>query len=741
MKKSNFNGTVNLMALSTKVSYKQYQCQQKHSVIASNTAYIRSIKNIIELFQLKVIDHQMKHRHTYSHHYPSVSGMQLLLRYQYCIIASVNSGGMRHNTNSFTINFQIEFDIVSESQLVKMSKRKRETPIIEKKHHKRRKLIINTQTVGNAVEYNVIGKLIPSALKAQSFLASGVVVAPYDVDLVLTNSARGLHRKHRMQIVDVSREYYFVSERVRSRYIDVYHNLNIKGSIQTQIKGPFAALEKPRKLLERKFRIDTGKFWIERVMHVDNGRAKYCVTRMHPSIMNVDDASDCYVEDDNDDSDDYDSDQSYVDSDDSSDFRRKNDLSCVFWDDRTRTVGSHSLLNTLTSVKSLKDFSNSMLNQIVQFASEQCYGFGCNLEMHDFLIHGKSLRTTICSVPLIKEFPETLVNLLIGFVYGQCDDCQHITDDFKLKQSGRDEEWTQIGTNFVCSKCVLGGEIAMEGALCGDCNREDVDTFYDDQAWCHQCEDTHVCKECFQAHWKKCVALGLDHNGTSGQGRCCECMGIEDDHITKFASRSNQITEIGDNVLSSENCGILYYQTAFYTKDQMDNALQFSEANPEKKSVALFGDNFRDKSRSNTVSGQGRNDWGGSCTQIMGHYDRNVAYGITTTMDLINSETNECEKVEMPLWHQYKTQMKQEFAPLRKILKKGGHVIVPARRVVKAAYEGVDSEPVCLKHNLGTGYANLPVSHQEMIQREIDYLERIASETVQTSWMKYCSCK
>ena len=38
-------------------------------------------------------------------------------------------------------------------------------------------------------------------------------------------------------------------------------------------------------------------------------------------------------------------------------------------------------------------------------------------------------------------------------------------------------------------------------------------------------------------------------------------------------------------------------------------------------------------------------------------------------------------------------------------------------------------QPFRLKHNLGTGYANLPVSDQETIQREIDYLERISAET------------
>ena len=284
-------------------------------------------------------------------------------------------------------------------------------------------------------------------------------------------------------------------------------------------------------------------------------------------------------------------------------------------------------------------------------------------------------------------------------------------------------EWTQIGTDYVCSKCVRGGEMGIKGALCGDCNREDVDTFYGDDVWCHQCEAVQVCAECHKAHWRKCIALELDPNGTSGQGRCCACIDMDDDHITKYASRSNHIIQMGDNVFSTENCGILYYQTAFYTKKQMDNLLRFSEANSERKSVALFGDNERDKNRPDTVSGHNRSDWNGSCTQVMGHYDRNVAYGITTTREIVNWHTNESETRGMIACN-----VKQEFAPLRKILKKGGCVIVPARRAVSPEYEGVDGQPIRLKHNLGTGYANLPVSDQETIQREIDYLERIASE-------------
>ena len=309
--------------------------------------------------------------------------------------------------------------------IIKMSKRKLATPSIQQKPRKRCKLIIKTQAGRYDYGPSISGKLIPSALRAEPFLANGAVVAPYDVELHRRNQARGLLRRHRMQIVEVAAEFYFVSERIR----DGPHNSRYgTGSfsevvgVQTQIKGPFHVLRSARKVLEQKFRADTGKHWKNRekaTVTDNNGLAKYWVTRLHAKRMNVTDESDGDFEDN---SEDYDSDQSYVDSDDINDFRMKNDFSCVFWDNRTRTIGSHSMLNTLASVKSLEDFSDSMLSLIIQFASEQCYGFGCNLEMHDFLIHGQSLRTTISSLPLMKEFPETLVSLLIKFVSEQCDD-------------------------------------------------------------------------------------------------------------------------------------------------------------------------------------------------------------------------------------------------------------------------------------------------------------------------------
>ena len=243
---------------------------------------------------------------------------------------------------------------------------------------------------------------------------------------------------------------------------------------------------------------------------------------------------------------------------------QKNDRSCVFWEDRVRNVCSHSMFDTVSSIKSMKDFSNSMLSLVVQYASEHCYQ--CNESMHDFSVHDTSLLETLSSVSAMKNLPSPLLSLIAEFASEECEDCGHIISDFEIAKKKRNIEWTQIGTDFVCSECCENneqdrGDWWVETCLCVDCNREDLDSFHDDELLCQRCETEHACRECYDANAEKSLTIHppwfdviCEMSILDLGGSCSSCVDIDDAHITRYATRSNRIIKVGNTDYANTKC-------------------------------------------------------------------------------------------------------------------------------------------------------------------------------------------
>lgn len=161
----------------------------------------------------------------------------------------------------------------------------------------------------------------------------------------------------------------------------------------------------------------------------------------------------------------------------------------------------------------------------------------------------------------------------------------------------------------------------------------------------------------------------------------------------------------GDNYyITAAPSGILYYQTVWYTKEQMKNLEKLHKESGDKFAYVLFGDNEEDKKRDDKKQ---RKHWGNQAG-ITGKYDRAFAFGITTTW-IVES------KPEIAV---FKELMDMQFKEMAKKLGEGYDVVVPAPKVEK---NGV-------KHELGTGIANLPPEWLLYIQEKLDGLKDQAKE-------------
>lgn len=92
------------------------------------------------------------------------------------------------------------------------------------------------------------GKVIPaSGLK-------GKVVAPYDIDLNISDAAKNMNKFYRMQVVQGASEN-------QCWFVQQWGRIGTTG--QLQVKGP-TKLASAQKLMEQKFRQKTGKAWADR---------------------------------------------------------------------------------------------------------------------------------------------------------------------------------------------------------------------------------------------------------------------------------------------------------------------------------------------------------------------------------------------------------------------------------------------------------------------------------------------
>lgn len=172
--------------------------------------------------------------------------------------------------------------------------------------------------------------------------------------------------------------------------------------------------------------------------------------------------------------------------------------------------------------------------------------------------------------------------------------------------------------------------------------------------------------------------------------------------------------------ISKSPDGTLYYQTAFYTEDQMKNLHDLWKGpSDQTKAYALFGDNNVDRARKD---GTKRKGWGNQAG-VIGQYDcaptNGFGYGITTTWkDKRTFKQIECtEVIECEDFQQL---MDEDFEELAELLRAGHDIIVPAPKVEKND----------IKHNLGTGIAKLPPEWVRYIQQKLDDLGKQAKKVI-----------
>ena len=94
---------------------------------------------------------------------------------------------------------------------------------------------------------------MPSAVAKNSTLATGDVLAPYDIDMSITDATKNMDKIYRMQVVEAADKFYFAMQWGRN---------GTKG--QTQVKGPFRTEKDAAELMEKKFSDKTGNPWVER---------------------------------------------------------------------------------------------------------------------------------------------------------------------------------------------------------------------------------------------------------------------------------------------------------------------------------------------------------------------------------------------------------------------------------------------------------------------------------------------
>ena len=135
-----------------------------------------------------------------------------------------------------------------------------------------------------------------------------------------------------------------------------------------------------------------------------------------------------------------------------------------------------------------------------------------------------SIRHALLSAEYSKALPTFLIGMLIDLILGdnkQCYFChQKMYGETKNQQP---IEWTRIGSDFVCHKCVIKYKpMQSREYKCNDCNEEhlnlqDLET---DGGYCHQCGDCCVCKDCYRRNLEKCTNWG----NAKASATCLACL-------------------------------------------------------------------------------------------------------------------------------------------------------------------------------------------------------------------------
>jgi len=137
----------------------------------------------------------------------------------------------------------------------------------------------------------------------------------------------------------------------------------------------------------------------------------------------------------------------------------------------------------------------------------------------------------------------------------------------------------------------------------------------------------------------------------------------------------------------------------------------------------LFGDNDVDNNRGLGIQ---RLHKGGQA-KVIGEYDRDFGYGICTTW----------LRGTLPTLSVFKTIMDCQFEPLKAHLAQGRDVIVPAPSKQDLRHSPVKYANI--RHNLGTGIADLDDEYLLYIQTKLNCLGRYAAETKNISHPKMYS--
>ncbi len=150
----------------------------------------------------------------------------------------------------------------------------------------------------------------------------------------------------------------------------------------------------------------------------------------------------------------------------------------------------------------------------------------------------------------------------------------------------------------------------------------------------------------------------------------------------------------------------------------------------------LFGDNDVDKNRKANSTRIGN----GGQAKIIGKYDRSFAYGITTTfykMYYNPSENRKCyEATNPPDLQTFKNLMDTQFEPLKQHLNKGYDIWIPKPHITDIQNKRISyysNGKQVIYHNIGTGIANLPISHLLYIQSKINELTKHTRTTTITN--------
>eukprot|EP01084_Bolivina_argentea_P122697 217421_1 len=155
--------------------------------------------------------------------------------------------------------------------------------------------------------------------------------------------------------------------------------------------------------------------------------------------------------------------------------------------------------------------------------------------------------------------------------------------------------------------------------------------------------------------------------------------------------------------------GQIIYQLNDYTKEQMECINdRFDEY---KSGVFIFSDNDVDKMRDNNIERQHF----GHQADIIGKYDRQFGYGITTTF--INDKTASLIM--------FMNIVSKEFHEIKAFLLNGRDVIIPSPNendLQNHDYYFDDNHKQIIFHNIGTGIAQLSSAHIQYIQHQINEL-------------------